>query len=145
MSNEYIVYSINRTKKKIGAFIESKLKEEGVDDIVPAYSNILTTICLNNGKIKMSEIGRKVCKDKSTITVLVNRLIDKGYLQKEKCETDKRVILISLTDKALEFKESFVRIKNEVRNVAYTGFSESEKEVFMEMLIRINSNFEENL
>ena len=93
----------------------------------------------------MNEISKQVSKDKSTITVLVNKLIERGYLQKEKSLLDRRVTYILLTEKALELSDVFKEISNEMRKVAYDGFSDEEREAFISLLGRINENFDKKL
>ena len=131
--------------KKMASFIDYKLKEHGINDLVPSYVNILTAVYLNDGKVKMNEISKQVSKDKSTITVLVNKLIERGYLQKEKSLLDRRVTYILLTEKALELSDVFKEISNEMRKVAYDGFSDEERETFISLLGRINENFDKKL
>ncbi|MGO0943864.1 MarR family winged helix-turn-helix transcriptional regulator [Clostridioides difficile] len=43
----------------------------------------------------MKEIAAKIGKDKSTVTVLVNKLINLGYLERQKCTNDKRITSLS--------------------------------------------------
>lgn len=145
MKEKYIIYFISKTMKKMNSFIDFKLKEHNIDDLVPSYVNILTAIYLNDGQMKMNEISKQVSKDKSTITVLVNRLIERDYLVKEKSKLDKRVAYISLTEKSMKLENLFREISDEVRSVAYEGFTESEKETFISLLNRINENFDKRL
>lgn len=145
MKEKYIIYFISKTMKKMNSFIDLKLKEHNIDDLVPSYVNILTAIYLNDGQMKMNEISKQVSKDKSTITVLVNKLIERDYLVKEKSKLDKRVAYISLTEKSMKLENLFREISDEVRSVAYEGFTESEKETFISLLNRINENFDKRL
>ena len=47
----------------------------------------------------MSEVGRIINKDKSTITALVNKLIKMGYVEKKSEPADSRISLIALNQK----------------------------------------------
>ncbi|MBF4693580.1 MarR family winged helix-turn-helix transcriptional regulator [Fusibacter ferrireducens] len=141
MNDKYIVYFISKTKKKMQKFIEMQLKENQIDDLVPSYGNIFTALYEHGGRLKMSELSSLVNKDKSTITVLVNKLIERKYIQKEFSKEDRRVVYIVLTEKGRAFESVYKEISAEINAVAFEGFEEGEKEVFLKLLKRMNNNF----
>ena len=142
MKDKYIVYFISKTRKKMISFIEKKLKEKGLNDIVPSYGNILTVFYDNGGKLNMKEIGEIIGKDKSTVTALVNKLSELGYVKKEKCKEDKRITYVKITEKGKEIENKFKEISKEVYLTAYKGFSQEEKELFLKLLKKLNNNFD---
>lgn len=141
MSDKYIVFFISKTKKKMISFIERKLKEKELDDLVPAYGNILNVLYDNNGRLNMKEIVNLIGKDKSTVTQLVNRLLDLGYVEKIKCTDDKRVTYVEVTEKGKQIEGKFNDISKDVYSTAYKDFSIEEKEIFLKLLKRLNNNF----
>lgn len=141
MNDKYIVYFISRTKANMIKFIENKLKISGLNDLVPTHGNILTALYESNGKLTMKEIAKKIGKDKSTVTSLVNRLIGLGYIEKEKCDKDKRVTYIKLTDKARNIEDKFNNISSQVKETAYSNFTEDEKKEFLRLLKKLSKNF----
>jgi len=142
MNDKYIVYFVSKTKKKMINFIQKKLKEKGLNDLVPAYGNILTVLYDNNGKLNMNEIGKLIGKDKSTITPLVNKLSELGYVKKEKSKEDRRVTHVVITEKGRELEDAFNDISKEVYLTAYKGFSIEEKEMLLKLLKKLNNNFD---
>lgn len=143
MNDKYIVYFISRTKANMIKFIENKLKISGLNDLVPTHGNILTALYESNGKLTMKEIAKKIGKDKSTVTSLVNRLIGLGYVEKEKCAKDKRVTYIKLTDKARGIEDKFNNISSQVKETAYRNFTEDEKKEFLRLLKKLSKNFKD--
>lgn len=141
MNDKYIVYFISRTKKKMIRFIEKKLLENDMDDLIPSHGNILTALYENNEKLTMKRIAEIIGKDKSTVTPLINKLLSLGYIKKEKDEKDKRITYISLTNKGREIRTKYNNISSEVYKTAYKGFSKEEKEIFLNLLKRLNNNF----
>ena len=107
MKDKYIIYFISRTKANMIKFIENKLKENDLTELIPTHGNILTALYESDKKLTMKEIAQKIGKDKSTVTPLVNKLIRLGYIEKEKSITDKRVTYISLTAKARDIEDRF--------------------------------------
>jgi DNA-binding MarR family transcriptional regulator len=142
MNDKYIIYFISKTKKKMTRFIEIALKEKGLDDLAPAYGNILTVLYNNNGRLGMNQIGKTIGKDKSTITALVNKLSNLGYVQKEKCIEDRRVTYIILTEKGKAIEGKVNEISGKVNLIAYKNFSKEEKDIFLELLKKMNNNFD---
>jgi DNA-binding MarR family transcriptional regulator len=145
MDNNYVVYSFNKVKKMMHSFVDQQIKSFDINDIVPAYGDILTALYINGGQLKMNQISDLVGKDKSTITVLVNKLADRGYVEKEKSKLDKRVTYIRLSKKAYDYENEFHTIAANVKKVAFNDFTEEEAKMFMELLHRMHDNFEENL
>lgn len=69
----------------------------------------------------------------ATITPLVERLVLKGYIVKENCETDKRAKVVTLTEKGYD-----VLMKNrEIERVKIQGLLQHLGEEDTENLIRI--------
>lgn len=141
MNDKYIIYFISRTKNTMIKFIENKLKENDLDDLIPTHGNILTALYENNKKLNMKDISKKIGKDKSTVTYLVNKLITLGYIKKEKCLDDSRVTYITLTKKGKDTEDKFNFISSQVRKTAYDNFTEKEKREFLRLLKKLNSNF----
>ena len=139
---KYILYFLSKTKKKMIKFIEQQLYSEGLEDLVPAYGNILTVLYNNNGQLMMKEIANIVGKDKSTITALIKNLMILGYVKKKKSEKDRRVTFIELTGKSYGIKKKFDKISNALSQKAYDGFTEEEKVIFLKLLKKMNDNFE---
>lgn len=144
MKDKYIVYFISKTKKKMIQFIEMQLKQNGLDDLSPSYGNILTVLYDNGGKLTMSEIGKLIGKDKSTVTALVKKLSKLGYVEKERSLDDKRITYIRLTDKSEQIKDKFDSISENVYSTAYRNFSMEEKSELLRLLKKLNNNFDVN-
>lgn len=141
MNDKYIVYFISRTKSNMIKFIENNLKENNLNDLIPTHGNILTALYESNKKLTMKEIAKKIGKDKSTVTSLVNKLINLGYLKKEQSTVDRRVTYISLTEKARDIEGKFNFISSQVKETAYKDFTDEEKEEFLRLLRKLSSNF----
>jgi DNA-binding MarR family transcriptional regulator len=69
-------------------------------------------------------------------------LVKLGYLEKEKSEEDKRVTYVVATQKALDFKEDFHEISNELFEKLFKNFSEEEKILFADLIVKAIGNFE---
>ena len=143
MNDKYIIFFVSRTKANMIKFIENRLKKNKLDDLIPTHGNVLTALYESNKKLTMTDIAKKISKDKSTVTPLINKLLELGYIKKEKSKDDKRVTYISLTDKARDIEDTFNSISSEVRETAYKNFTQEEKAEFFRLLKKLNTNFKE--
>ncbi len=142
MKDQFIVFYISQTKKKMIRFIEEELMNAGLGEMIPTHGNVLTVLYNNGGKLKMSEIAELIGKDKSTVTSLVNKLMDLGYVNKHKDPSDRRISYIHLTDQAREIEGAYRDISSDVVRTAFEGFDDVEKEQFLRLLSKMNRNFD---
>jgi len=143
MNDKYIIYFISRTRKKMLRFLEHKLTEHGMNDIITSHGNILTALYNNGGKLAMNKIAKIIGKDKSTVTPLINKLLQLGYIEKVQDETDKRITYIVLSEQGRMLKPKFDAISAQINETAYKGFTEEEKGTFLRLLKKLNTNFTE--
>ncbi len=129
-------------------YLDAQLKAEGLSEITASHGYILFTLSKNKSEenfelkpMSMTEIAQKVDKDKSTTTVLIEKLIKFGYVQREKSQTDSRVSFISLSEKGKSVIEKMEQISVELSQKFYTGFTEEEKKTVFSLLKKIQSNF----
>ncbi|MTI68700.1 MAG: MarR family transcriptional regulator [Firmicutes bacterium] len=140
MHEKYILYFLSRTKKKMVNYIENQLEENGLNDLIPSHGNILTVL-YNNGKLTMKEIANLIGRDKSTVTPLVNKLVKLGYIKKEKCQKDRRLTYITLSNKGIEIEAKYNKISKNLLDTAYENFSEEEQNDLLRLLKKLNNNF----
>lgn len=141
--DKYIVYFISRTKQKMTQFIQMQLKKQHLDELIPSHGNILTVLYENGDKMPLNEIAKRIGRDKSTVTLLVNKLVGLGYVEKVRDLQDKRVTFVQLTEQGYDLKPQFDHISAKVYETAYRGFSQEEKAQFLSLLKRVNQNFSE--
>ena len=70
----------------------------------------------------MKELAEKIHRTKPTVTVLIDKLVDLGYVVKEKSTEDCRVTFVGLTEKGLGLKPGFREISERLMAVVYKGF-----------------------
>lgn len=128
-------------RTKINEFLRDELKACGHGELVPSYGSVLSVVYKNNGKVQIKTIYDSLCKQKTTITESINRLVRLGYLTKETCPTDARCTYVQATEKALVFRPDFDRISAELREKIFGGFSEEEQQQFVERMVRAIENF----
>ena len=129
-------------------YLDAKLQTEGLSKLATSHGFIIFTLSRNKDEetselkpMTMSEIAQKVGKDKSTTTVLIEKLVKLGYVHREKSTFDSRVWLISLSEKGKSYTNQMEQISKELSEKFYEGFSEDEKKTVFSLLKKIQSNF----
>lgn len=131
----------SQLRTKINEFLRDELKACGHGELVPSYGSVLSVVYKNGGKVQIKTIYDSLCKQKTTITESINRLVKLGYLVKETCPTDARCTYVRATKKALDFRPDFDRISNELRDKIFADFSAEEQQQFVDMMARAIENF----
>lgn len=140
MKKDHIISLISAVKYKADKFIVSELKRNGIKDLAPSHGEIINAL-LNHKKLSMKQIAKKIDRDKSTVTTLIKKLINIGYVQKEEDPTDKRVIFISLTKKGEEIRPIFDEISKNLIDHTYSDFTEKEINSIIPLLEKLNKTW----
>ena len=122
-------------------FLTDRLKNKGFPDFASSHGNILFQLSVHE-KMTMGDLAEKINRDKSTTTVLVRKLEKDGFITGDSDPADKRSRIIYLTEKGKQFNTIAQELSKELLETFYKDFSDEEKNVFFEMLLRIKKNFE---
>jgi len=108
--------------------------------LAPSHGDILWTL-FKHGALSMKGLAELIDRDKSTVTVLVNKLILLGYVRKEPDFADSRVTLISLTDEGRGLKDDLIEISQKLISKVYKTLSEDERVSLIGLLKKVNDNW----
>jgi MarR family transcriptional regulator, organic hydroperoxide resistance regulator len=89
----------------------------------------------------MKEIAEKINRKQPTVTVLVDKLLEYGYVIKEKDDEDSRIINICLTKKGEDFRSIFFEISEKLNKKIHKGLTEKEADLFENLLKRVLSKW----
>ena len=114
---------------------------EEFSDITNNDMHIIEAIGVNELK-NMSAIARRLSVTVSTLTTNMNGLEKKGYIKRERSQTDKRVVNVSLTDKG---KKAFFHHRDfhkKMIRAIVKDLSGEEMEVLYRCLVNLNGFLE---
>ena len=134
-------FLLSRVHHLSGRLLAKKLREHDVE-INPSQGKIMFVLWSEDG-ISISELARKTSLGKSTLTSMLDRLEQMGYLRRVHSSQDRREILIERTEKDMSWQEAYVQVSKEMVRIYYAGFSNSEIEQFEDYLRRILRNLSE--
>ena len=82
-----------------------------------------------NGMLSMSDIGKCLSMPKPHITVLVDKLIEEGYVERQSDPSDRRIVNILITPKGLKDFEEIKQALSETLKSKLILLNEEELEV----------------
>lgn len=131
---------ISKIREKVNRFIVEEMVKQGIVGIGTSHGDIFYAL-FKSSQLTMADISKRIHKDKSTVTVLVDKLVRLGYVTKERDVQDTRVIYVTLTDKGNGLQPIFEAISKEMLELFYSNISEHEQETLLAILNKINKNF----
>ncbi|TVX99790.1 MarR family winged helix-turn-helix transcriptional regulator [Cohnella terricola] len=140
METRDVASLISKIREKVNRFIVTEMAKNGVDGIGTSHGDIIYAL-FKAPRLTMAEISKRIRKDKSTVTALVDKLVRLGYVTKERDIEDTRVVHVAVTPKGRELEPIFESISQEMLSVFYSSVSDQEKEDVLRILKKIYDNF----
>ncbi|WP_244159163.1 MarR family winged helix-turn-helix transcriptional regulator [Paenibacillus polysaccharolyticus] len=140
MKTRDAVSLISKIKEKTSRFILTEMTAQGIHDLATSHGDIIYAL-YNHRRMTMAEIAKKIRKDKSTVTALVDKLVRTGYVAKERDTGDSRIVHVALTAKGEALQPIFEDISQRLLDTFYTDVTDVEKNELLRILIKIHDNF----
>ena len=136
----YLVSKIHQLSQRI---FSKMLKQSKLDMINSAQGRIMFPLWRKDG-ISIVELTKETALAKSTLTSMLDRLEESGYLERVHSKTDRRKILIRLTEDGKKLQEVYSEVSEEMTEVYYEGFDNSEIDAFEGFLERVLENLQKH-
>lgn len=107
--------------------------------LTPFHWIVLCCLWEEDG-LPTSSIGEKLKQVGGTLTGVIDRMEERGLVRRERNLQDRRVWRIWLTDAGRELEAILPPIVEEIRQQAMQDFSDSDRQVFSELLNRAVAN-----
>lgn len=140
-----IGYSMNYCSKLLKNRLNRELETE---NITAAQFAVIKYIEMNsqegpqNRNITAVEIAEGLDMDKPTISGIINRLVDKGYIIKLPHKKDKRASILKLTEYCIEKLPNLEAINERVLNSALKELGYEDLYVFQNIINKIIQNLQ---
>jgi DNA-binding MarR family transcriptional regulator len=135
------LYTLNSIRQRLFAYLESEMVRQGIRGIAPSHGDILH-ILYKKGALHLRDLTELSLKDKSTITAVISRLEENGYVTRIRDNSDKRLVNIRFTKKAETIKPALEQISEKMNSQLFEGLSEEEKITLFNLMSRISHNAE---
>lgn len=91
----------------------------------------------------MSEVANELNITVGTLTIAINNLVKKGYVQRSKSEKDRRIVQISLTKRGKLVYRIHSKFHSDMIKETISGLTDEEEEVLITSLEKLNKFFKE--
>lgn len=137
-------FLISQIKQIGGRVFERILMQSGIDAFNGAQGRILYVLWKDD-HIPIIELSRKTGLAKTTLTSMLDRMEASGLITRIYDKSDRRKILIALTEKAKSLQAEFDRVSAKMSEIYYKGFTDGEIRQLEDFLRRILNNLKEEM
>jgi DNA-binding MarR family transcriptional regulator len=134
---------LGRTMKMVDLHLQEAFNATKID-ITKEQMIVLKRLQGQDG-MNQNELASQTYRDKSSLARLLSKMEAKGYIKREKGKIDKRNKRVFLTSHGIEVFESTRPVIKEVMDTMEYGISEPDKEMVIEALKQIQTNFTKKL
>lgn len=126
------IITIEELTLKKGEFKDLSITEIHTIEVIGMYSSKT-----------MSEIAAKLGITTGTLTTAVTKLIKKGYLQKQRGKSDKRIVYVNLTQKGRLAYRIHEKFHTDMVNKITIGFTEQEEDILLNGLKKLDKHLKD--
>lgn len=102
--------------------------------------HIIEAVGIQNPR-NMSAVAKSLSITVGTLTIAINNLVKKGYVKRVRSEKDRRVVLLSLTQKGERAYEHHRKFHEEMIKATLEGLDEEETRVLVKALTNLKEFF----
>ena len=126
-----LLFHLAKTYQRVHQQCREDLKSYG---LTPIQSLIMSFVSEKVHGISASEISRELNLDSATLSGILERLESAGWVRRTISEEDKRLSIISLTDKYHQVRQEIEAVRASIEEAMFANFSTEEKLLFIRML-----------
>ncbi|SHN22966.1 MarR family winged helix-turn-helix transcriptional regulator [Gracilibacillus kekensis] len=130
---EQVLTVLPQLPKKIFG-LEPSVKSEGLH---PSHFHVLHIVEQANS-IQMTDIAAKLAINKSNLSPLIRKLVERGYISKIKDKRDRRITHIEMTVKGQQFSQKNKSILYESVRERFSSLAQEDKKELNEAFTKIN-------
>ena len=134
---------LGKTVKILEYYLQEQFNEHGLD-LTKEQMIVLKRLHDEDG-LSQNELAYLTLRNKSSLTRLLSKMENKGYISRKQCKEDKRINHVFLNELGKKiFKKSKPAI-NEMISRMEQNISDSEKQQIIKTLKKIQSNFDSEI
>lgn len=134
-------FIVSQVKQIQGRIFDKLLKNHGIDDFNGPQGRILYVLWQQDN-LPISELGSRTSLAKTSLTTMLDRMEERGYIQRSNAPNDRRQILITLTDKARSLNSKYDEVTAQMNQIFYEGFSDDAIKAFDNDLQHVLENLQ---
>ncbi len=121
---------------------EKSIRKGPFKDVTVNDLHVIEAIGTEKSK-NMSTVAKALGVTMGTLTISVNALVKKGFVERVRSEEDRRVVLISLTERGKKAYKNHQEFHSDMIQSIVGQLDEDEKKIFQKSLEKLNWFFKE--
>ena len=126
--------------RNINTIEEQAVKSGEYKDMTTNDMHVIEAIGTDGAK-NMSTVAKSLSVTTGTLTISVNSLVKKGFVDRVRSETDRRVVLVSLTAKGKKAFKQHQKFHEDMIDAVVAQLEEEEKIILQKALMDLNVFF----
>lgn len=126
--------------RSINVIEERAIRTGEYRDVTANDVHVIEAIGMEEAK-NMTSVARALDVTTGTLTIAVNSLVKKGYVDRVRSEEDRRVVLISLSDKGKRAYLHHRKFHDQMIDAVVEELTEEEQQVLERALRKLNKFF----
>ena len=139
--NDALGPSLGRAAHLVRASMDARMSRY---EITPTQNHVLMYLRLHDKRASQCEVTAYLRVKPSTANGILDRMVDKGLVERSISGSDARRRIITITEKGLALQEQSHREFQKVEAVIRRGLTAEEEKTFCALLERITQNLEED-
>lgn len=132
-----------RLFRNVNVIEERAIRTEEYIDVTTNDMHVIEAIGMEGAR-NMTSVARSLEVTTGTLTIAVNSLVKKGYVDRVRSEEDRRVVLVSLSDKGRRAYLHHRRFHEQMIDSVVAELTEEEQRVLEKALVKLNHFFRVN-
>ncbi len=124
--------------KKLNELVNHNLHPYGVNDTV--WTALVMLYSSPDNFIYPSDLSHVIVSSRTNVTRLADEMVERGWVSRQGCDSDRRKIILTLTPAGIELVESAIPRQWQLYEAIWQGFSSEEKSCFEELERRLIDN-----
>lgn len=127
---DVILFILSKANQRVYATFKSQLQSYGM---TPMQALVLNALYEEEG-LSAGELGKRLVLDSATLSGVLDRMADAGWIIKNSDKTDRRVLNIQLTEKSNQFRNEFLQETEKLNQKVLSPFNVEERLLLIRML-----------
>lgn len=112
-----------------------------LDELDLTYTQYIVMMVLwERNEVNVKELGKELMLDSGTLTPLLKKLQSKGYIKRERMESDERNLRVTVTETGEALKDEAVKVQGKMSKCVTLDSSEAEE--LYKLLYKLLGTFE---
>ena len=127
--------------RNVNVIEERAIRTEEYKDVTTNDMHVIEAIGMEGAR-NMTSVARSLEVTTGTLTISVNSLVKKGYVNRIRSEEDRRVVLISLSEKGKKAYLHHRRFHEQMIDSVVNELTEEEQRILEKALTKLNHFFQ---